>query len=461
MKRAYFLALTPALLAVRHYVELTPAPEPTFPPNVVQGDLDGMWSALIDVGTDPFFTSNRADVEALYRKQRASITKPMTTRQAWLAIAPVFGALNDGHVGILFPEPLNEAPLRFPLRFALSATNDVIIIRDRTNTVAIGSRLISVNGVNATTFRDTTLAAFGGQTQSLHRSRVSTAGAWTAIALFGDTPIYHVMWSTPDGKQQEDDLLATPPTRSASGSVVQPYTYRMLQNGTIGYIDYRSCEDLDRFKKFLADTFQTIKMNPIRALVIDIRRNGGGNSDLNDQLWQYVTTKPFKQFGTIIEKSCTRLKAEYGPTKYKMIYGDEAWDAPDGKIIEFGNGPDADLIHPGPLPLRYHGPVYLLISAETFSSAMSCALAAKDYGLATIVGEETGEPVNSTGELYGYTTPGTGLRAYMTTKVYLAPKPHPNDQGVVPDIAVATTPADIAAGRDPVLDRVLSLPALA
>jgi C-terminal processing protease CtpA/Prc len=88
---------------------------------------------------------------------------------------------------------------------------------------------------------------------------------------------------------------------------------------------------------------------------------------------------------------------------------------------------------------------------------MSCALAAKDYGLATIVGEETGEPVNSTGEIYSLTTPGIGLRASLTTKVFLSPKPHPDGQGVVPDIAVATTPADAAAGRDPVLERVLAL----
>ena len=198
-------------------------------------------------------------------------------------------------------------------------------------------------------------------------------------------------------------------------------------------------------------------MNPIRALVIDIRRNGGGDSELNDVLWSYVTTKPFKQFGGTIEKSSAWLKGRYGPTKYKEIYGDALWDAPDGKIIESGADPNADLIRPGPLPLRYHGPVYLLISAQTFSSAMACALAAKDYGLATIVGEETGEPVNSTGETFAFNAPGTGLRAIFTTKVFLAPKPHPNDQGVVPDIPVTTTPSDIAAGRDPVLDKVLAL----
>ena len=435
----------------------TPVPEEKFPPDVVRGDLDAIWTTLIAVGAQPFRTSNRADVEALYQKTRAAITAPLTVREAWVIISPVLGALNDGHVGLLFPNPLNSAPQRFPLHFALAADDSLIVVGDRTNTIPIGSRVVSVDNTSAGTFRTTTLAAFGGQTQSLRRTRVSMAGAWTAVALFGEGPTYHVRWTTPDGATHEDDLLASPPIRGNATTAFQPYTYRTLKNGSVGYIDYRSCQDLTAFKKFCADTFATIQLNPIRALVVDIRRNGGGDSELNDVLWSYLTTKPFKQFGGTIEKSSAWLKGQYGPTKYKEIYGEELWDAPDGKIIESGTDPNADLIHPGPLPLRYHGPVYLLISAETFSSAMSCALAAKDYGLATIVGEETGEPVNSTGETFAFTAPGTGLRAIFTTKVFLAPKPHPNDQGVVPDVAVMTTPSDIAAGRDPVLERVFAL----
>ena len=442
---------------MEHFNAQTPVPEPTFSAPVVQADLDALWAALIDVGAQPFRTSNRATVEALYHTTRAAITSPMTTRQAWLAVAPMLGALNDGHVTLGFPDPLNSAPRLFPLRFALSPDNQLVVIGDRTNTIAIGSTIDAIDNVPAATYRDTTLGAFGGQTELLHRTRVSMAGAWSATALFGTGPTFGVRWRSPDGTTHQADLLALPPVRSTSPSAFQPYTYRTLKNGSIGYIDYRSCEDLARFKTFLVDTFTAIKLNPIRALIIDVRRNGGGDSDLNDALWSYVTTKPFKQFGGIIEKSCTRLKGEYGPDKYKMIYGDEAWNAPDGKIIESGNDPNVNLTHPGPLPLRYTGPVYLLISAQTFSSAMACALAAKDYGLATVLGEETGEPVNSTGEVYAFTTPGIGLRAYLTTKVFLAPKPHPNDQGVVPDIAVTTTPSDIAAGRDPVLDKVFAL----
>ena len=117
--RGAFLALAPGLVAVQHFNALTPPPEETFAPDVVRGDLDAIWTTLIAVGAQPFRTSNPADVEALYHKARAAITSPMTVRQAWLAIAPVLGALNDGHVGLLFPNPLNSAPQRFPLRFAL------------------------------------------------------------------------------------------------------------------------------------------------------------------------------------------------------------------------------------------------------------------------------------------------------------------------------------------------------
>jgi C-terminal processing protease CtpA/Prc len=80
-------------------------------------------------------------------------------------------------------------------------------------------------------------------------------------------------------------------------------------------------------------------------------------------------------------------------------------------------GPNGDLISPAVAANRFMGRVYLLTSAGTFSSGMSCATAAKDYGLATIVGEETGEPVVSAGELFEFHTPNVGLLVFLTTKI--------------------------------------------
>ena len=445
---------------IASYVALPAVPmvfdglERSYSPQVIRGDLDAIWSTLIEVGVEPFRTSDRSTVEAIYRQVRAAIASPMSLREAWLAISPVLGALNDGHVGLGFPSGFREALYQFPLGFALSADGMLIVASDHTGTVPIGSRIVSIQGVSAADYREATLRDFGGQTPTLHRERVAMAGAWTAVALFGARSAYDVRWVTPQGAEAEGEIPAALPRGGVSAA---PYAFNMLSSGTVGYIDYRSCEDLPQFNAFLETTFAQMRAASTRALIIDIRRNGGGDSKLNDLLWTYAQSKPFKQFGGIISKSCARLKGEYGEEKYVRIYGEEAWNAPDGTILTSGTDPAADLVVPGPLDIRFSGPVYLLISADTFSSAMSCALAAKDYGLATIVGEETGEPVNTTGELYTEITPGLGLRAYLTTKVFLAPRPHPNNQGVVPDVPVPTTYADQSAHRDPVLEKTLAM----
>ena len=460
MNRRAFLASSAAVPVAPLLSVASAENDVRFDAELVREDLDAIWVALLDVGAEPFLTSARSTVEDRYRVARAAITSAMTTREAWLAIAPVLGALNDGHVGLGFPDPLNAAPRRFPLRFALSDDDALVVATDRTNTIPVNSRIVSVNDISAEQYRDVTLTAFGGQTRALHRSRVSGSGAWTSTALFGVGPTYDVRWVTPHGSRHAGRIPVVPAetaTHTGASHARDPYTYRRLRNDTVGFIDYRSCEDLPRFKRFLETTFRDIRAKPVRAVVIDVRSNGGGDSSLNDVLWTYVSTKPFKQFGGEIVKACERLKREYGRDRYIEIYGSDAWLRRDGTMLRRGADPNEELIVPGPLDVRFTGPVYLLISTQTFSSAMACALAAKDYGLATIVGEETGEPVMSTGEIYTYTTPTIGLRAYLTTTVFLPPKPQPAGQGVIPDVIVTTEISDSEAGRDPVLERVFAM----
>jgi len=141
------------------------------------------------------------------------------------------------------------------------------------------------------------------------------------------------------------------------------------------------------------------------------------------------------------------VKAAYGKAKYVDVYGIDAWNAKNGALITDPVKPR----RPSPNPLRYHGKVSLLIGPGTFSSAMACAVAAKDFGLATLVGEATIEPVDSNGGVFSGVTPHTKLEFGFPTQFWYGPKPRPAGQGVIPDIIVKTTASDIANHRDPVL----------
>jgi len=457
LRVASLLAAAPTFLAARG--DAAPA-EPTFTPDEIRADLQMAWATLIDVSPDPFFSSNRQRVEALYHSTLASFGRPMTERELYIPLASVFGALNCGHAGLGFSKRLNSAPFRFPLQVDLTDDDSIIVTEDVSRTIPAGSTLVSVNGISADRIRDLTFATEGAETPALRRTKIPDSSAWPTVALCGPGPTWHVTWTTPDGTTASGDVArpAKVTPGSADGPLANPYTYSTIHDGHVGYLNYLSCDDVPRMKTFIAETVTTIRAAGIRHLIIDVRNNSGGESSVSDEMWRCLTAKPFKQFGGFICKSSTLLKRRSGYERYLGSYGSEAWRAPNGAIIrESDGGPSGDLISPAAAAKRFTGSVYLLISAGTFSSGMTCAVAAKDYGLATIVGEETGEPVVSAGELFVFDTPKIGLEVFVPTKIFEGPKPHPPNRGVLPDIYVPTSAADKAAKRDPVLERTLAL----
>ena len=242
--------------------------EQSFSAEVVQEDLNTIWSALHEVSPDPFRAAQPSLVQAAFRRARAGLGTPMTMRAAWLHIAPVLGSLNDGHVALGFDDTLNRAAQRFPLHFSTNEQSDLLLVnRDRTGVIPSNSRVISVEGISAAEFLRTTLGAFSGQTPALARWRVGASGAWTAVALFGAKPSYRVRWIEASGTERAAAIVAGAPTVHRAPS--EPYSFRWLRKG-VGLIDSRRCEDLERFRSFLITTFTALKSGSSTALIIDI-----------------------------------------------------------------------------------------------------------------------------------------------------------------------------------------------
>jgi C-terminal processing protease CtpA/Prc len=230
-----------------------------------------------------------------------------------------------------------------------------------------------------------------------------------------------------------------------------PYTFQRTAEN-IGWLNFRSMTDLPVFSAFLDSVFTDIKDKPVEGLIIDLRQNGGGNSVLGEKLIGYISGKPFRMGGgsrwkvsdeykTFIQEQA-KTNAVYAGGSFKQYLNKTTGDIISETEIRTHGG--------GKNKLRFSGKLCVLTGPNTFSSANMLANAIKDYGLATLIGEATGEAPNDYGELYWNQLPHTGLTFYTCSKEFIRANGDATDPNpVLPDIEIKQNPNNL---KDEVLE---------
>ena len=216
-----------------------------------------------------------------------------------------------------------------------------------------------------------------------------------------------------------------PPPRSEAG-----VTRSDRLPGNIGYIEIVALPALDAFKgpvdkamAALADT---------RALIVDVRRNGGGAPEAEVYLASYFLD-PAKPI--VVNKFVSRVP-----------------NTETFRTREFTSSPT---------PYWYRGkPVYVLTSAATFSGGEGVAYDMQVHKLATLVGETTGGGANPGGGMpltpdFGMFMPGGRAESPITgTNWEMMPIHSASATGKSSPIRANTAqarPAEIPASRVRVL----------
>jgi hypothetical protein len=195
-----------------------------------------------------------------------------------------------------------------------------------------------------------------------------------------------------------------------------PYRYWSRPDEDIGVIDFRAFVDPARFEVFLDETFARIRRGGVRALVVDLRNNGGGNSALGDMLLGYVADRPVAQFARCELKVSRQVKDLYAAqaerARHDLEY-ERILTAPEASLLTLP-GTSARL---QPADRRFRGDLHVLIGPATYSSATMLASAVKDHRLAVLVGEETGGSATQYGDCCPFTLPRTGLPGLRLAQV--------------------------------------------
>ncbi len=172
-----------------------------------------------------------------------------------------------------------------------------------------------------------------------------------------------------------------------------------------------------------------------KGLLLDLRENGGGNSDSSDAIVSRLIDKP-------VPGSRWQTRRHLG-----------VWAA-RGKQDDLFDGGTAT-IQPVKDRKPFLGPVVVLVGPRTLSAAEDFLIPLHVSHRATLVGQRT---AGSTGQPMLVPLPGGGAAAICTKWDSYPDGREFVGVGVIPDVEVYPTQAEVAAGlwsggKDPVLDR--------
>ncbi len=232
----------------------------------------------------------------------------------------------------------------------------------------------------------------------------------------------------------------------------------------------RGIYDPDRpvFKDYLAACIRDINRQAVTNLIIDLRHNGGGDTELVKQLVYHLTSRDDLRDSQRFEYN-PEVSAFYDPkgsrefhSWYRKKFGadppsKELLPTPDQERPFFHRITDpASSFHVAPDRPVFNGKVIVLANQNTGSAASLLTGLIQDNRLATIVGTTTANnPTGPTG-MTPFKLPRSRIMVSLPTEYCERALPS-NGEILQPDYWVENSVSDLHLGRDAVFERALEL----
>jgi hypothetical protein len=269
----------------------------------------------------------------------------------------------------------------------------------------------------------------------------------------GHTLVHPLLGKTPGEQkkavQMQLDELLTP-------AGVSRNSYELLADRKVCVLRYESCglpRDRPQYEAFFAKMFAEMRENDIKGLVVDLRKNGGGDSGTGNLLIRYLAHAPFRQYEQVAKRLTPQALAFYKSIGIDyMSLLKEGFDTsslaldPNGVPVQKDFTVEARFVDPADEPFRFTGPVCVLIGRGTYSSAALFASTVQYYGLATLVGEETLPFVRGRqhcGDVVFVSLPHSQITVQISTAVFTVMRADKQKSArIVPDHKVVQSNSD-------------------
>ncbi|OCA79831.1 peptidase S41 [Chryseobacterium contaminans] len=471
------------------------------PPEQLKEDVDFAYSKLQQMHPQLYWYIPKKELDHKFDSLKQTINEPLTPLQFYFKLQPVIAGIREGHLSLRIPrkkftkkeiKTLDQKKGLFS-RFEYYISGDQMYItenRDSIENIQPGTEILSINHIPIADYIKkyrNLISSDGYNTTfqpyflkdlffSYYTAENGLSNKATLETLYkGEKHTYTLSRESKSDSDLEKDKEMNKRTqeRKLNDYVASSNSYNrsfkfLDKDSTIAYIKVKSFsrEYSDEFYK---KTFAKIKNAKSEYLIIDVRNNYGGSLYEINNLYSYLSDKPF----TLIKPSQVTskdipLRTNYFRKSSPLDYAIKSLSYPsyffaqafstykkDGKVFYKMKADKPTKPNKG----AFHGKVFVLINGGSFSASSIITAKLKNDKRATLVGEETGGANDGTvAGFYSYQKlPNSEIR-FPIGLLLVQPNIDFSDtkKGVVPDVEVKESLQDIIEKKDPQLDWIRS-----
>lgn len=366
--------------------------------------------------------------DSLYIAYIPKVMETSNRKEYYTVLKKFYTHLNDGHTLIVPPRDMwNEFMAALPIKAQL-IENRVVITELNSEEAEYqllqpGNIINTINGIPAKEFAEKNVAPF----VSASTPHDLTARLYSYFLTHGsiNEPLLLEL-ETPKAKKIIQSFRRQ--SRNQLFPASSGFTYKKLNKKT-SLLTINTFNDAE-VVKFYDSIFQG--EHP-ENLIIDIRKNGGGNGNNGFELIGYLTSEPFAMSRSV--------KRKYTPVE-------RAW----------GNDPDdLDIRAYDWKPYKsnvFKGKVIVLAGPDTYSAAEDFLSAFKHLKRGTVIGETTG---GSTGQPLVFQLPFGGMGVVCAKRDVLPDWTEFVGVGIPPDVEVKPSLKAYLSGKDEALETALKM----
>jgi hypothetical protein len=457
-----------------------------YSPEELRKDAAILRTALTEAHPGLYIYNSRQTIEHRFDSLSGSLNESLTESQFFSKVSAFVAGIGCGHTMCLpslsYKKDFEEKRCRyFPFQIKISGEH-LFILRNLStdSSIVCGSELRQINGRSASSIIALLLPHIpsDGYNVTLKYHDIETDFMYYYAEFIDQSPWFQLQLKSPDDPLEKSIILPglTVPEMEKINKKRKGYTDLSApkekpllferNSDNVGILTIHSFDGGDiraahqHFHSFIRQAFDTMQVQGVNDLVIDLRNNGGGDDDNGWFLYSFLTDSSFRYYDRVEVAGNKRLSFLHYTRQIRgfnlfhlLVKKDRA-----GHFIWTHGG--YTKIHK-PAPSCYRGKVFILVNGASFSATAEFSAVARYHNRAIFAGEETGgayEGNNSGLELL-LTLPNTHLRVRIPMMRYIIASGSQKNSGhgVMPDYPVIPAIDDILKGMDTEKEFVLEL----